>query len=226
MGGGVGIRSVQLDGRVCEVDAPIWVAVDPIQSCDGLGDACTSSLRVDASYVRLFPSVAIALSGAVDDLPDELHVLDGEPDVPFWRVSRPRGTQNIALFEITVPTQGAVLDEDALLKQVVSAAARLGLGEFSKAGAFIERLEHWMPSWSRNSHARLRRTLRVWAPLGIVGVGRSGLFAELDPGEEVHLAMKMAEDVDPDQAEVHRLYLDPPNRLDDLGARITRWIVR
>ena len=82
--------------------------------------------------------------------------------------------------------------------------------------ARVERLVEWVPVWSRICHARLRRLILAWQGLGIVAVGRAGTFTPMDPGTEVGLVHRYANERVPDQREALRALLEPPVRTDDL----------
>jgi hypothetical protein len=169
--------------------------------------------------------VRVGLTGAVDGLPWEIHVLD--EDAPFWRVVVPYGLERTAIFHATVgPDSRLPEDDDELARAFAEAAARLGLGEFSPEGAKVERLPEWEPVWTARAHATLRRVLLEWRQRGIVGVGRGGAFAALDDGEEIRLARAYRDEDDPDQREAQRVYFEPPTHLRDLDARITRFVER
>ena len=206
------------DGEL-PVSGPLWVALDPVRVCALLGEACQESLRVDAGHLPVQDAAIVVLRGEVDGLPDELHVLD--EDAPFWRVVVPYGVEKTALMHITAP-QGS---DGELIARCEAAALALGIGRFTPTGE-VERLQRWVPVWTCSSHARFRRTLRAWRQLGIVGVGRSGMLSPMDPGTEIAMAGLYRDLADPDQAEIHRVHLDPPVRRDDLDARITRLIER
>ena len=230
---GVTVEQLRVkDGRVCGVQTadgavalsgPVWVAADGTTLCDWLGEHASMSMRVDAGYLPMKDAAIVALRGEVDGLPDELHVLDER--APFWRVVAPYGVEKTALFHITLKDEDPRSDAD-LIDEVLRGAATVGLSRFTGAEARVERLTGWQPVWRMNSHARLRRMLRALRPLGVVWVGRAGAFADVDPGTEIRLAAAYAADDDPDQAEVHRILLDPPVRTEDLGARITRLVER
>ena len=170
--------------------ADVYVAASTATVCGWLGDAATSSMRVDAASLPVLPRVIVALRGEVDGLPDDLHVLD--EGAPFWRVVVPYGIEKTALFHTTLPAPGATLPDLAgHAAQVARAARELGSGDFDPATAQVEVLAEWQPSWSVSCHARLRRTLRLWTQLGIVGVGRAGTFSELDPGTELGFVRRL-----------------------------------
>lgn len=217
------VSAVRAGGDAVAVDGIVWAAADSVTLCDWMGDAASTSMRVDASFLPMHDVAVIALRGEVDGLPDELHVLDER--APFWRVVVPYGIEKTALFHVVLP-DGHQDNDAELIDQVLRSANEIGLDTFSGADAQIERLHAWQPAWRRNSHARLRRLLRALRPAGVVWVGRGGAFDDVDPGTEIRLAASYAGDPDPDQAEVHRLLLDPPVRSEDLAARITRLVER
>lgn len=217
------VSAVRTEAGDVAVEGQVWVAASATTVCDWMGEAASTSMRVDASYLPMHDVAVIALRGEVDGLPDELHVLDER--APFWRVVVPYGIEKTALFHVVLP-DGHQDNDAELIDQVLRSANEIGLNTFTGADAHIERLSSWQPAWRRNSHARLRRLLRALRPTGVVWVGRGGAFDDVDPGTEIRLAAAYAGDPDPDQAEVHRLLLDPPVRSEDLSARITRLVER
>jgi len=216
------VNAVLVNGDSFPIDGPLWAAVDAHTLCDWLGESASSSMRVDAESLRALPLCVVALKGEVDGLPDDLHVLD--EGALFWRVVVPYGVEKTALFHITASRD---LPPDAeLISAVVESARRLGIGDFSIENASVEHIPRWQPQWIQNSHARQRRILDCLREFGVVLVGRSGTMSPMDPASEISFASKLAATSDPDQSELHRLHLDPPVRLNDLGARITHWIHR
>jgi hypothetical protein len=205
-----------------DVEGNLWVALDPATTCRLLGEHCTEGMRVDAEHLPVAMAAVTALRGEVDGLPDELHVLD--EGAPFWRVVVPYGIEKTAFFHTTFFSASALPPASELIRRCVASASALGIGDFSEEGGHVEWLPRWVPIWRQNSHARLRRLLRIFQGLGIIGVGRSGAFSPMDPGTEIALVDRLM--ADPDQPEAHRLLLDPPVRLSDLNVGITRMIER
>ena len=231
---GVSVTGLRLEeGRVIaasttdgehDVEGEVWLALDAATICRLLGDACTEGMRVDASHLPVAAAAVTAVRGEVDGLPDELHVLD--EGAPFWQVVVPYGIEKTAFFHSTFVNSDSLPPADELVKRCITSAAALGIGDFSEEGAHVEWLPRWVPIWRKNSHARFRRLLRAWDGMGIVGVGRSGAFSPMDPGTEIALVDRLMRQTQRNQAEIHRQLLDPPVRIDDLNARITRMIER
>ncbi|MFT4976594.1 MAG: hypothetical protein ACI8S6_002499 [Myxococcota bacterium] len=217
------VSAVRTDDGTIAVSGQVFIAADGPTLLGWMGEGASTSMHVDASFLPMRDVAVVALRGEVDGLPDELHVLDGR--APFWRVIVPYGIEKTALFHVTLP-EGHQDDDAALTDQVLRAASEIGLTTFSGVEARVERLWAWQPVWRRNSHARLRRLLRALRPTGVVWVGRGGAFDDVDPATEIRLAAAYVGDPDPDQAEVHRVLLDPPVRHEDLSARITRLVER
>ncbi|MFT5684411.1 MAG: hypothetical protein ACI8RZ_005352 [Myxococcota bacterium] len=205
-----------------DVEGSLWLALDATTICTLLGDACSDGMRVDAEHLPVAMSAVTAMRGEVDGLPDELHVLD--EGAPFWQVVVPYGIEKTAFFHTTFLNADTCPPDSELVRRCIASAAALGIGDFAEETAHVEWLPRWMPIWRQNSHARFRRLMRTFQGLGIIGVGRSGAFSPMDPGTEIALVDRLM--ADPDQAEAHRLILDPPVRIDDLNAHITRMIER
>lgn len=212
------------DGEEIPVEGPLWVA-EPYRRVVGwLRDAASTSLRFDAERQLTATLVEVALTGDTTRLHSEIHVLDAE--APFWRVVCPYGMEQTAIFHATA-LDGSTLGDDATLaEQFAQAARQLGLGHFSTEGSRVERLADWQPVWTPLCHVRSARLLRAFRRLGIVAVGRKGTFSFIDPGQEIALAARYRDEDDPDQKEAHRVMIDPPIRIDDLDARITRFVER
>ena len=179
-------------------------------------------MRVDADHLPVAHAAVTALRGEVDGLPDELHVLD--EGAPFWQVVVPYGIEKTAFFHTTFINSDALPPASELVRRCAASARALGIGDFSEEDAHVEWLPRWMPVWRQGSHARYRRLMRTFQDMGIVGVGRSGAFSPMDPGTEIALVSRIM--ADGDQPEAHRVLLDPPVRIEDLNARITRMIER
>lgn len=230
---GVQIHGFDLEnGRVCQVrtstgtvalDGSVWVCAPAETLCEWLGEHATVSMGVDASHLQMSDVAIVAVRGEVDGLADELHVLD--ESTPFWRVVVPYGVEKTALFHMTLSSDDQQTDAQ-LVDSVLEAANAIGLTTFSASGAKVERLSDWQPAWGMGNHTRLRRLLRTLRPMGVIWAGRAGAFADVDPATEICFAAALASDDDPDQAEIHRVLLDPPVRKEDLNAHITRLVER
>ncbi|MEL6343414.1 MAG: NAD(P)-binding protein [Myxococcota bacterium] len=214
-----GVSSAHGDFPVAE---DLWVAASPAVVNQWLGDHADTSMQVDARYLAALPSVIVAAPIEVKAYPDEIHVLDDA--LPFWCVRFPRNAPGLALFQVTLPEADAPLDVASLTDAILNGAKAMGLSIGDNV--MIERIEDHQPIWVQGGHARLRRNLRLWRKMRIVGVGRAGFHADLDLGQHLELLMRYAREDAPDQAELHRLFLDPPVRFSDLDARITRWLTR
>jgi phytoene dehydrogenase-like protein len=216
------VRAVLLqDGERIDVLGPLWAAVPAPWLASWLEDAIPGPIRSDTALLEMLPVARVALRGDTNRLPAEVHVTD--EGAPFWRVIRPYGIEQTAIFHVTAPKEA---DDDRLAQGVAEAAAALGLGTYSVSGAKVERLVAWQPVWRSTSHTRLRSVLLAWRTLGIVAVGRCGAFAGLDAGEEISFAVALRDRDDPDQREVQRDLASPPVGQDDLHAAITRFIER
>ena len=231
---GADVRGLRVeDGRVVAValaegevpvSGPLWIARAPVVISGWLGEAADSGMRVDSHELGVRHALQVSLRGPSDTLPTELHVLD--EGAPFYRVVRHPGLANTAVFHATLAPDAEAPPAEMVADRFIRSAREQGLGEFSPEGVRVERIEAHHPVWLIVCHARLRRVLLRWRALGIVGVGRAGLFSPLDAAAQIRVARAYRGEADPDQREVHRLYVEPPVRRDDLTAHITRFIER
>ncbi len=216
------VRAVRTEGGDVPVEGLLWIARPPARIAHWLGDGLDAALRYDAAQLHTADAVQVALRGGPEDLPDELHLIGDQAS--FYRVVTSYGGKGHTIFHATVEA-GAVLDPGLPARMVVD-AARLGLAGFEEAGAVVERLRDHVPIWTERCHARLRRLVLAWEALGIVTVGRQGTFTPMDIASEVVWARSMAASENPDQREGLRALLEPPVIQADLGASISRFVVR
>lgn len=206
------------------VDGPLWIARNPSVVVRWLGEAADSGMRVDGAALRSRQILQVVLEGDTSRLPSEIHVLD--EGAPFFRVVRPPGTQNLAVFHALLEPGQSAPPARLVADRFVPSARQLGIGDFAPESVAVEALPEMQPLWGRVCHARIRRLLLRFRELGIVLVGRTGVFAPLDPAEEIAIAGLYRDERDPDQREAQRATTDPPVLQDDLGARITRFVER
>jgi hypothetical protein len=167
------------------------------------------------------PVLRVALRGETRDLPLELHVLDERAS--FWRVTSPYGIENTAVFHITAGPNSALPDDDEeLARRIAREASQVGIEGFREEGARVERLPAWQPVWGPVAHAFIRSVLLHWDGLGIIGVGRGGTMAALNPGEEIGMVLRLC--ADPDQLEIHRRWAYPPVEELDLNSRLSHFV--
>lgn len=218
------VSAIVLEDGTLEVNGPVWIARSPRVIARWLGPEHGAPLAVDSDQLRVGRAVAVALRGDTAGLPDELHVLD--EGAPFWRVIPHPSQPGVAIFHFTLGPDAEVPPDRLVVERVISATKSLGIGEFSPDGAVVQSQAEVRPVWLEVGLARLRRVQLRWRDLGIVGVGRAGTFAPLDPAEEIAHAAVMRDELNPDQRELHRAYLAPPVKQDDLDSPITRWLTR
>lgn len=211
-------------GEQVAVHGPLWVARNPGRVVGWLPEAVAAPLRHDASQVRAADLLVVCLKGEVDGLPEELHVLD--PDAPFWAVVSPYGIKEYAIFLHTLPAGEEEPSAGELGRRTAQAALRLGVGSFSEQDVRVERVVDHQPTWPVGGHSHLHRIVNQVEPLGLVFVGRTGSWSDLDPGQEVRLAAAYRDVEAPDQRATLRDLVDPPARLDDLRASLRRFIER
>lgn len=218
------ISAVELaDGSSIPTGGPLWCTLPAAVLLPLLGDAVLPTSQSDAAFLQVRDHVQVALRGDPKALPAELHVLDERAS--FWRVTRPSGHDQAAIFHLTLPADSAPGD-DALPARIAEEARAIGLGDFSAVGARVERLVGWTPVWRVTAHTRLRLLQLLFRPLGLIAVGRGGTFSPLDPGEEIGWAAALCEDADPDQRELFRQRIEPVGKVDDLDVSPLSLIVR
>lgn len=219
------VAAVRLGGgeRVA-VQGPLWVARNPGRVVSWLPDEVAAPYHHDAAQVAAADLLIVCLKGEVDGLPEELHVLD--EDAPFWAVVTPYGIKEYALFLHTLPAGAPEPSTEALAQRTAEAARRLGIGSFSEQEVRVERVVDHQPVWPVGGHVHLHRIVNLAEQLGLVFVGRTGAWGDLDAGQEVRLAAAYRDQAAPDQRAVLRELVDPPARLDDLRASLRRFIER
>ncbi|MCB9779128.1 MAG: hypothetical protein H6742_11240 [Alphaproteobacteria bacterium] len=219
------VHAVRLQkGAPVPVEGSLWVARPPSVVVGWLPDDVAAPLRVDAGLLTTCDLQVVCLKGEVDGLPETLHVLD--EGAPFWAVVSPYGIKEYALFLTTVPRDAPARPADELAAEIAAAAERLGVGRFETDGVRVERVADHQPSWPQGAHGRLHRLVRGFDALGIVGVGRTGTLGFIDPAGEIAHALSLTGDAPLSPREAMRVHVDPPARLDDLGARAQDFLTR
>lgn len=206
------------------VDGPLWIARAPGTVIRWLGDAADSGLRVDGAALRSRQALQVAMQGELSSLPAEVHVLD--EGAPFYRAVRPVGTSGLVVLHASLDAGQEPPPVKLVADRFASSARQIGIGDLDPATAVLEALPEARPVWGRVCHSRLRRVLLRYREIGIVAVGRTGVFGYLDPAEEVALATRYRDEDSPDQREIQRAMIDPPVLQDDLSAHITRFVER
>ncbi len=217
------VVAVDLGDEQIPVAGRLWVARTPSVVASWLEGSLTDAILHDAQSLEVRDALQVALRGETDGLPDELNVLDEA--APFFRVVSPYGTEKTAIFHTLIATDADTPSAESLASRYSDAARSLGIGDF-EGPARVNRLAEWVPVWSQTAHARLRRVLLALDALGVIGVGRTGAFGMLDPGEELRLVFSLLEEQGLDQHEAHRALVDPPVLVDDLFASITQFLAR
>jgi hypothetical protein len=219
------VAAVELaDGRRLSTQGqPLWVTVSPAVVAGWLGQSMPVPLQGDAAWLGAATALRVGLRGSTGGLALETHVADA--GAPFWRVVRPYGQEDLAVFHSTAAA-GEAVDEAALVRQTVEAASRLGLGDFSAQGAKVEVIPGWQPAWRTTTLVRHRYILLYYRSIGLVSLGRAGSLAALDPGEELRLALHLRGQTSPDQVEAIRVYASPPVKVADLHASMRAFVAR
>lgn len=215
------------DGASIAASGGLWIAAPPAQIAGWLGAALPNAAAVEANRLPAADAVRICFPGAslpsLGDQPlDELHLIGGDPGI--WRVTSHVG--HGLVVHATAPMGAPPPDTAGWAPRIAARLASLGATGLDPGASTTATLPAWEPVWLRSAHARLRTVLVAWEALGIVAVGRGGAFAPLDVGAQLALAHHVQQDGGPALLEAQRLLVQAPARLDDLAARITRFVER
>jgi len=215
------VRAVKLaDGGSVDVDGRVWVEDTPRRAVRWLGEAAAPGLRVDAGRLIARDRVRVALRGLSLDAGQAVHLLG--TGGPAWRVVGCGGGTSVA--DCTLPEGMAV---DAGLGRMVAAqVAAAGMGASEPDPGAVEHERAAAALWEVTTPAVLREVLGPLRQAGVVMLGARGAVAGLGPGEALGLALRYAGEADPDQREAQRRFVQVPTRVDDLDARITRFVSR
>ena len=215
------VRSVVLaGGEQVDTSGGLWVEDVPNRAVEWLGDAGSPGLRVDASRLPARDRARVGLEAVSIDEGEVVHLLS--PSGPAWRVIGLGA--GAAVADCTLDADGVVPPD--LQSEVVRQVAAAGMGSPRPDGGGIEYERDAVPLWEITTPAVLREVLGPLRAVGVVLVGARGAVADLGPGEALALATRYAADGDPDQREAQRQLVQVPTRIDDLGARITRFVTR
>ncbi len=217
------IVGVETDQGMVDVQGNLWAACPPAQIAAWLGDALPASLHRDAVGLRTADAIQVDMDGGPTNLPDVLHVLEGQAS--FYRIVQTYGGERRRVFHATRPS-GTAADDVTLPGRFAAEAERMGLTGFRPTGARVERLVDHVPIWTPVVHPRLRRLTLAWRSLGLVAVGRKGVFAPIGLGAEVLLATRYARGMDPDQREAQRALIDPPVLSGSLRTHLSDLVIR
>jgi hypothetical protein len=212
------VTAVRVGRRNVPVDGPLWIARPHSVVAGWLGDALTPAQHVDASALRVWDRVQLAVPVGDAMLADEIHVL--EPSAPAWRVTQEYGGTAWAVFHTTLQPDAPTPTAEAMVRL----GSAMGMRGLDPTAARVERLKEWAPLWAPVVHPRLRRMSLAWSALGIVAVGRRGTFTSIDPGTELAVAISHAAEGGPDEREVLRSLLEPPVKDNDLDASFRDFI--
>ena len=214
------VRGVRLaGGERIEADG-VWVEDTPARAVSWLGASATAGLRVDAGRLPTRDRVRVGLAGVALGDGEVAHLLD--PGTTAWRVVGIGGGQAIA--DCTLPAGAGAPPE--LRDRVAADVRAAGLGEAAPDGGALELERDAVALWGVTTPAVLREVLGPLGGFGVVMVGARGAVAGLGPGEALGLALHCAAHDPPDQREAQRVFIQGPTRVEDLTARITRFVTR
>lgn len=209
------VTKLTADGSSLEVgNRTVWAVASPGVVAAWLGDACPAAAQHLAHGLDTAPGVRVRLSGAVRDVPDEIHILD---PAPCWRFVRAPDDPTAWLVSAT----GSV--SVSLVEDIRDFAVQNGLVD--AAGSVVSQgsMPGGMPVWGPVHHARLRTVLDTYAGLGIRLTGSAGTLTDLDPTELVAHVGVLLQGEHANLQEAWRQVAAPPTLVEDLGARITHF---
>lgn len=230
---GVQLRGLHVEaGRVVALELeggeriacarPPWLALDPPSVAALLPDsALPADLRVIAARCAALDRVVLELVDPDDAPAQELHLLD---EAPFWMAARGEGR----LLLVSTIAADEPLDADLHQQRCLDACHLMGIAARGEGRPRLRRFHRAQPSWGPQTHALLRDLLLAWDRLGVVVFGRQGALADLDPLEELRLAVALRGDGEGpvDQREAQRTIAEPSAREDDVLAPIAPFITR
>jgi hypothetical protein len=204
------------------IEAPdgVWVEDTPARAVGWLGDAASPGLVVDAGRLPAHDRVRVGLSGAAIDAGEVVHLLD--EGLQAWRIVGLGSGRAVA--DCTLADGAAPAADHAA--RVAAELRGAGVGDVRPDGGAVEHERAAVALWEITTPAVLREVLGPLRAAGVVLLGARGAVAGLGPGEALALALRYAGVADPDQREAQRQLIQAPTRIDDLGARITRFLTR
>jgi hypothetical protein len=212
------------DGTVHTLPGPLWTTCSPDRVARWLGADCPVEARAQAPHLPMADVLATRVSGLDSLGPAELHVVAGGGAV-WAAVAGPvvPGRQ----LRTTLPL-GSSLDQSDLdvLSHRALSTLRSAAGCDGGAIEAVVGVPSWQPAWTPTSHARLRRVLLAWDALGIIPVGRGGLYADVDPPLIQAHVQSLLDGPGGSSWDRLRRFAAPPVRAKDLDVPLTRLIER
>ena len=208
------------DDTVRGVGAGLWTTESPAVVARWLGEACPVEASGPAVGLEAHDAVRVHLPGASVHKPQTtVHI--ALPDTPVWRLEQGVSVAGWVLSATLPLGASAAPSAEALVTSVAEKVSMDGT-----SGAQAVRVLGWEPAWSPGCHARLRRVLDVWDGLGIVAIGRGGLYHSADPPVlQAHILALLQPDREP-LWDLVRRFAEPPVRAEDLAVPITRFVER
>jgi hypothetical protein len=207
------VSAVETSQGMHPVEGPLFIALPPQAIVRLLGDACSTSIRVDCGYLKTIDACQWMFKSDRTWF-DEIHVVDSSS--PIQRIVHCPQTGWL-LVDLAY---GASKEKGPVLREL----AKMGVDGLDSAPSFYRTLSNRVPIWHPLSHFRLRRVLSQLHSLGIQPIGGAGLFTEMELNVELDILDRLA--LDFDYLDVFRELVEPPVRVPDLDARITRFVER
>ncbi len=212
------VRGVVLRGGETVESDGVWVEDTPARAVRWLGEAASAGLVVDAGRLPAAGRARVGLHGVDVASGDVVHLLD--EGLSGWRVTGLG--EGAAVVDCTLDAPPG----PALAQTVAAEVREAGLGDARPDGGPVEWERHAVALWEVTTPAVLREVLGPLAAAGVVMVGARGAVADLGPGEALALALHHIATESVDLREAQRRFVQVPTRVEDLGARITRFVTR
>ena len=211
-------RLLWRDGRVVGVESnsgqvyegDVLAAGAPSQVLRLGGAAVDVPLRTDAGWLQTRHRLVVQVPAKEAHLPFQVSILD--PSTPFYRSLRlsllPRcaaSAGHLALHADVAPDDPLWTASDEALGELARQWLAQGLAEPLPGRVRVNRLAHHVPVWTRRSQPARLRVLNAYHGWGMAGVGRAGVFAPLDPQQELRYLAHLLQDEHPQQEAIRRV---------------------
>lgn len=219
------VRAIEsADGTRHALAGPLWTTCAPDRIAAWLGEACPVEARAQAPHLPMADVVVTRVSGLDSVGPAELHVV-ARGGATWLAVAGSVVPGRQLRTTVPVGTSLERVDLDVAGHRALS-TLRSAAGCEGGAVESVVALPSWQPAWTPTSHPRLRRVLLAWDELGIVPVGRGGLYVDADPPLIQAHVQSLLDGPGGSAWDRLRRFAAPPVRAKDLDVSLTRIIER